>query len=530
MNSLESRYPRGAVVVRYLLRTLLFSAVGSVAYLAVFYLTFPSDNLRAKIMTEARKQHVDLRIGEVKPWGFNGLVFKGLSVGLMDKPARKARSRRKAAETDEEAAPTPPPAPVDNGKPPLLNLDRLELDVALLPLLGGADSRTLEVDVDAEAYGGDIEGSLAVNAAHRVVDLKGEALDLARYPIAGESFTVDAMGLASFDAQLDLSAEDVKQSSGSFDLGVQGLRILKSSKFGGMELPVEMLFTESVLRLEIAEGTANVAAMRFMGEAVSLEGDGEIFLNADLMRSRLKMKVRFKLGSDLEAFGALLPSRARSDDGYYHYMVTGLLSDPRFRPDTVSARKAGQSGGGAVSSRSPTSRPDTLPMPTGMDEDEEEMDNRPGSPIRKAEATRPGVSEEELEERRQERLRLAEERRKRREERLRRIREAQEMRGEDGEGVPPDPRAATAPFRPPFARGEMVRPPGFGSPDGQMPEGQEDEPPMPPEQNDDFVPPQELPEPEVEFIPEEPYQPEGQMIDEVPQDEGPPPEELPIEE
>lgn len=533
-------------MMRFILRSLLFSAVGTAAYLLVFYVTFPADDLKARIMTEARKASVDLRIGDIRPHGLSGmgLKFDGVSVGTLDVPKRKRRRGKAAQEEDaaEEAQ-----APVDSGKPPLVNLDEVIVDVALLPLLRGKADRVISLDVDAEGYGGEITGALELGPKRRKIDLEGNGIEVARYPIQGEDFKIDAVGLLAFNTDLDLSVEDVKASTGSFTLDIQGLRVLKSSLVSQMPLPVELMFTEAVMRLAVAEGKADVEALRLMGDAISVEGDGEIFLSDDLGRSRLKMSIRIRPGEDLQILTAVLPSRAKSTDGYYHYMVTGTLLSPRFRPDAGGARTWSKDHGGAATAARSLPEPD-IGMDDEGDEDEPEIGgidqrrvsrppavNRPGA-IDKNSLSRPTITDEDRDNRREERRRLAEERRQRREERLKKIREAQELSGESfqdrgREIIPPFPGDADAPFRPGMGRRDLPPPPGVDDVEEEFIEEGED---------DHFVPQEnfhedEMPEPDVEIIQdgdfEEPPRP-GERFEELPEDgnfEEPMDDELPEE-
>ena len=180
-------------VLTWLGRSLVMSVISGLSYLAVFYVTFPGDAVKSKIMTEARKKQIDLRIGDLHPSGFDGLTLEGVSVATMDDPkanSKKSRVRGRARlargnvddEGGDEDTPTPVPEPqaAAPARSPFLNADRVTAHVDMLPLLRSGDDRTLSVDLDADLYGGNTTGTLELAKETTSIDLIGKEMDLAK--------------------------------------------------------------------------------------------------------------------------------------------------------------------------------------------------------------------------------------------------------------------------------------------------------------------------------------------------------------
>ena len=481
-------------VLTWLGRSLVMSVISGLSYLAVFYVTFPGDAVKSKIMTEARKKQIDLRIGDLHPSGFDGLTLEGVSVATMDDPkanSKKSRVRGRARlargnvddEGGDEDTPTPVPEPqaAAPARSPFLNADRVTAHVDMLPLLRSGDDRTLSVDLDADLYGGNTTGTLELAKETTSIDLIGKEMDLAKYPFDGESFQLQTEGFLAFATDLTLHKKNYRESVGTVNAGIQGFKIAKGSKVKGLDLPSDLVFSESVLNMEVAEGKAKITELKLVGEELTVEGDGQIYLQSDLTRARLNLKIRFKLGKSLEQYAVFIPSTAKSDDGWYHYIISGKLTDPRARPDRASARRGGK---GRTSAATPSVE-DEGDMPQGM------MD-RIGRPMPGITSV-PGASaggDDDNDRRREDRRRLAEERRSRREERLKRLREARERRGEEGgEMAGPMDALDNAPFRPPVGMDFPPAPPGAEEIVRGNNRGTDNEPEIP-----DEFPPREQPE------------------------------------
>lgn len=475
-------------MVRFILRSLLLSLVGSLAYIVVFHLTFPDEDLRVFIMHKARQQNYDLRIGDLGISGMPALKFEGISIASIDKPKRR-RGKDKDAPAETPAA-----------KAPFLNFDEVDIALSPWPLLKiDQKERLIDLDVESKLYGGELNGNIALNQEKRVIDLKGSGIDLAQYRFQSDDMQLGARGLMSLTTDLDLSTKDYQQSSGMVELNIDRFALTKETKVSGFELPVELSFTESMMRFVMSEGRADIETFKLIGDALTAEAEGYIQLNKSMTRSRVNIKVKFKLGEDLALFSALIPSSAKGDDGWFYYQIRGLITSPSFRPDASKGRAgvpkrpatSGRKGRDEAKPKSTLGgrpRPPKAPLNRlDRDQDEDEIAEKKARGAkqsrRAARNASSSMTEEEREQRREERRRLAEERRKRREERLARIRAAREEReggDELGEIAPPMP--------------EMIQPLG-GRHDDDEEEFEEEE--------DDEEYEQELPDPEVEIIREE---------------------------
>ncbi len=408
-----------------------YSSWFAFVFVLLTWITFPWGRVQEQAMVAAADAGWALGIDDMGP-AFVGVKAKGVTLA-------------KAAPADAEE---PPRA--------LLQLDKVKLKTGA----GGALSAGLalrsvaaeggvpldqliqqvldalgEVKLDGRLYGGKLRATATGDeeAARFVVD--GEDLDLTTYVIEMEKFGADPTGRLQADADVTWHWEDPKKTSGNIDLVIDALSI-RDLKFGFFGLP-ETTFSRSEAHLKLGRGKAEFRDTVFEADEVQLHVDGFISLNKSLMRSRLALKLRFKLREDLDgltkvAFGSD-PSH-KDEDGWYHYQASGMLSRPRLRPSATAAR-----GGRRSAARNPTRTLDG-------DDDDDTVPDKARTPRRQTprdKVEREPLSEQDQVERDAARERLADERRRRREERRerreaaiarRRARQAQLDDAADGRG------------------------------------------------------------------------------------------------
>jgi hypothetical protein len=298
-------------------------------------------------------------------------------------------------------------------------------------------------DLAAKLYGGKLDAKIESGEEVARFFVKADDLDLAKYVLQTEKFSADPRGTLRADADVTWHWEDPKKTSGSIDLVLDDLIIagLKISMFG---LP-ETEFSRSEAHVKFTRGKAELRDTEFDADEVQVVVDGFVTLSKNVMRSRLSLKLRFKLREDLDQLAKMAlgsnPSH-KDGEGWFHYQVNGTLQRPRFRPSPASVR-AGRSD--STNRRKPTTR-------RGSDEDDDDDDL---TPVRRTAKPRTGGekidrkpmssdqradTEEERERLREERLQRREERRQRREELMQRRRERQA----DLDGTRSDGRGGTA--------------------------------------------------------------------------------------
>lgn len=321
----------------------------------------------------------------------------------------------------------------EDEKPPEVNpwlaAQRLSARLELLPLLRGGTM----VDFDADLYGGNLSGSAGQVGSSMRLSAEGDDIDLSKIPLSGDDWTADLTGTLKLDADLDINREQIKESKGHLSISAQDLA-LTSGEFSGFKLD-PMKFTESVLSFDVTNGVATVKEGHLVSDMLEATISGDITLNKDFKRWRMRLSVVVTLNAALDKLARFAPglSDARADDGSYHFMMAGTPGLARLRSDRLGARGTGA----------------PMNAPRDMGDDEEEgpapmMDD-------------PGVdagNDMSAEERRQARL-----------ERIRKARERRKARQAE-RGIDPESEDGDLPMRGPGRMPPLQRGGAFGS--GQM--------------------------------------------------------------
>jgi type II secretion system protein N len=296
----------------------LFGAVwGALVFQLAFHLSFPSEALGDRVAYEVEQATNGkqlLRVEKAAPWGVLGVSLKGVQLF----------SRAKGSAGDEESA----------GPTLRLVLDKFAARIRALPLLGG----TRSIELDTRLYDGRIAGEVYQSSQGSGMDLKIRGLDLSAYTIESDSFQVGLEGRLKGLIKLAIDGEDASKSKGRVRLSVDGLA-LNHASFGGFELE-PTIFDEAIIQLEVDDGRLKVKKGKIESEVIRLVLEGDIVLQEPMARSRLRLKVRFKLSEEMDDLAKILPQmkRARDTGGEYHFQITGTVANWRFREDRSAAR------------------------------------------------------------------------------------------------------------------------------------------------------------------------------------------------
>jgi len=425
---------------------------GALSFGMALWAHFPDEAVIERLRFEVQDRSdgaFGLEASSARPWLPLGLTLKDVTLLEVEKPVIKRRRGRKNKEAEEEEE-QPPAAAV-----PLLRASSASVRLAILPLIIGRR----QLDVDADLYGGEIEGSIAQSSDRRIIDLAATEIDLAQVPFSGETWSIDANGLMDLTVDLDLPEAGSKGAGeGTIKLSVDALKFAKIS-VGGMDM-MPATFTEALLEMEVSGSKAEITKGVLEGDVLDAQISGNLTFNAsEPSRWRMRIEIGVELDEQLDKMASMLPNlrSAKDSEGVYHFLCSGTLGNPVCREDRAKAggsTRTGPNVGGP--SRTPRIANPKLQGP------DMGPDMGPGGPT--------PLGEEDLdpEVRRQQRRDRIKERR----DRLRKQRE---------EGGPPD-------------RGEFeeeAAPPGF-----ERPGGGPNEP--------EFIPPEEPP----------PFE------DEIPMDEG----------
>lgn len=296
---------------------------------------------------------------------------------------------------------------------------------------GGADQRTHrllealgELKIDADLYGGALSLTAESDAEVSRIASSLDKLNLEDYQFALRTFSANPKGRLKGGSDVTWHWEDAKKSSGNIDLVANGL-VLEGLTIAGFGLP-ETAFDRSEAHIKISRGRAEVRDTAFDSDVVQAVIEGYINLNTELPRSRLALRLRFKVRDDLDGllkvqFGS--SPKHKDDKGWYHYQVNGTLKRPRLRESPAAARRG---------RKPPPQKTPVAPIKTSSSGG----DSGPGADgADSVNDARRQELDEERERLREERTRRREDRKQKREDLIKRRNERQaELDGEEGSG------------------------------------------------------------------------------------------------
>ncbi len=302
--------------MKTLLQILGLGAAGLAMFALAFYVTFPSDAAADRIAYEFQERmNIIVDVDKPKP-KVVGARFKSLQVG-------------KASKSGEPRT--------------FLTMGRTWVTIKPFKALRG----TYDARFDGVLFDGKARGDVAYSEEAIAADVELDELQVSAFPLKGATWSIDGGGTLDGDIDLNIDQEDVTQSEGQISFDFDGLTFLEGSQIYGMDF--ETVFDEAGGRVTVESGRATVDKARFKGDKMDAEVGGYVSLKKDLLKSRLALKIKFKLlDESLDGLLALQmgnnPSH-KDDKGYYHYLISGPIERPRPREDRASARRANRSKG-----------------------------------------------------------------------------------------------------------------------------------------------------------------------------------------
>lgn len=295
--------------------------VGALGFVVGLHLTFPDDLALQRLRYEVQSQSkgtMALQAADLDLWGLSG--------GSLDQVALISVQRPRGR-LDPNAVNVPKGRPV-------LQADRLSARLQLLPALRQA----WMVSYDARLYGGRVEGEAGLDGDLQRLVAEAEDIDLSLVPLVGDGWSLDLAGLLALDADVVLNTDDIKASEGKASLTIEGLK-LAGGEVAGLTLD-EIPFSEAVLAFEIEDGLAKVTEGHFVSEMLQATVTGDITLNKEPRRCRLRLSFEITLSDKLDSLARFAPGMksARDENGVYHFMLAGTPGLARFREDRMAAR------------------------------------------------------------------------------------------------------------------------------------------------------------------------------------------------
>ncbi len=311
--------------------------------LAVLF-TFPLDGIKPLVITEVEKV-----LGKGKQ-GTHGIdpevTIESLRMSGLGVKATRVHVRFGNRE--------PEPGPE-------LDVDSLWVSASLLSAV--STNKTLQLQ--GSLYGGDVDATLTVDDKQNVVALDAsiDDVDLGKVPVLIAKLGVPVEGKIDADVELDMGKQAEKDAVGHIDLDVKGLAVGAgnlSAVPGGWELPDGIKLGNLKGRVPIKQGLGTIETLKLEGAPdIEAEISGTINVKAKPQLSRLdadgwfrplaafldkntKIKSALELGEKIQLPGAPSLSKAKDDEGRYHFSAKGAFTTlvPQLSKDAGRKAKA----------------------------------------------------------------------------------------------------------------------------------------------------------------------------------------------
>jgi type II secretion system protein N len=335
--------------------------------LVVFgYLSFPYDQLKDRIIAEFDRMQAKsarrgassagvmrLEIDELDSYWVTGVEVTGARLIVPPKVDKKKAlpfGGSKAKKADEKPA-----------LPSKLIVDRVVARVQILPLLIG----NVRINFSAEAFGGTIDGSAPLGAGGGEVEVEFASLNLRDIgPLQQMLQGIPLSGLAT--GALTLAPKDGKfrKADGTLNAQIDAVKIGGKRKgedgktedvmeLQGVALPSVSL-GNLIIEASAKDGLLTIDDFGTKGRDFELFGEGKVRLHESWDRAKADLYLKFKFtdsyreksdaaasllgkpGDKFEPAIEIAPrspfKRAKTDDGYYRFHVSGPLGKIDYKP------------------------------------------------------------------------------------------------------------------------------------------------------------------------------------------------------
>ncbi len=352
------------------------------ALLACFYLTFPWDKVKDRVVAEFDKSQASkgdkawhLEIASLSGYWWSGVEITGAKIVI---PADDERSKLgptapggaamnpvvlsgiKAAGEGDDAKPKDKEA-AKGPKDSVMLVERMHARVRLLPLLIGR----VRIDFSAQAFGGEIHGTIPIGSGTLETELAH--VDLSQVAPLRDLVSVPVKGIAT--GKLELANEGGKWSkaAGSLDLAIADVAIGDGkSKLAGMAtLPMAVL-GKLEISAKATDGLLKFEKLGATGKDVEIVGNGFLRLKEPWDTSTLDLvlrvgfsdayrqkdeKTKSLFGDPNDPFPALIDQnpkmkQAKREDGMYGFRGRGMLRSLKWDPTTEDGPNAAPPGAG----------------------------------------------------------------------------------------------------------------------------------------------------------------------------------------
>lgn len=297
------------------MKRVLIAIAASIWGLIVFRIAlgihFPSESIQNRIAVEVSKATDDanqLKIGELGLASFLGIQIKD---GIW------------YAKNDEgEFSPN-------------FTIDQARVVLSPFKALWGA----LSASIEASLLGGELSAILEGDSFQpNKLDIEFDTtrLDLTQVPVVSPTFEANLAGKLTTHVEGTFPQElPHKNSEGKFTITIDGLSIA-NAKASGIELPT-LDFSEFSISGIFNNGKLEIIDANIISESIGLSIDGDIILGKLWQRSRLRLTLELKLGSEFALIAKMLPAlknnKVTEEDGksIYKIDVIGTIKNPRIK-------------------------------------------------------------------------------------------------------------------------------------------------------------------------------------------------------
>jgi type II secretion system protein N len=285
------------------------------------------------------------------------------------------------------------PPPDASGKPraaPEYIVDELYARVSVFPLLWGTTKLAFSLD----GFGGDIDGSVKNATEGRDLLLELDGVDAAKMPYLAGLLGIPIAGSVNGKIDLKLPQNKLPAAEGTVELHITDFEIGdgKTKIRDTLALP-KVKAGEFVFKADVTEGVVKITELSTKGPDLEVVSEGRIRLMESVDASVGDLNLRFKFsdaykskddmtksifgapGSSVPGLFDLDPKmkRAKRDDGFYAWHITGPLSRLSFQPSTAGSDSASRAR------RSPL-RGFAKPAPKPPEPKPEEAETPPAAP------------------------------------------------------------------------------------------------------------------------------------------------------
>ena len=231
----------------------------------------------------------------------------------------------------------------EGGSVPSFVIDQLSVVLSPIQTLFGA----LGLSVDADVMGGNVSIDVSGDSFQpSEMDITGDVtgLDLNLIPINSDAFEAVLQGKLTTHVEGSFPQEKPhKNSEGRFTLSVDGLSI-SGAKASGIELPA-LDFSEVSIAGLFKNGKLEITDANIISESIGLGIEGDIILAKVWSRSRLRLTLELKLGSEFSLIAKMLPqlknNKVGEEDGsgIYKLNVIGTIKNPRIKSNSRNSSR-----------------------------------------------------------------------------------------------------------------------------------------------------------------------------------------------